>query len=214
MSISDVMLSVVGAENDPIKLWIRAKQAYAVKRGLLKASRLALDSKDRPYMLAGDTFPKTSYYDVASMAGAWAKANRSYYNGNSPTLNAAWKDWLRSMPSELAGAVNSIVSYDDYSGMAAYLAKVKPLKDAPYPNDEAFWGAGKLTAIALSAAQARPTSFEIAVESFKEALKDRIKDLDDYMPCIRLDCLVPSWLIWTTVGLGGLWLYSKVRKHG
>ena len=214
MSISDIMTSVVGVSNDPIRLWIRAKQAYAAKRGSLRAAQTALDHNNRPYMLRGDSYPKTSYYDVASMAGAWAKANRSYYNGNSPTLNAAWDDWLRSMPTELRGAVNMIVTYDDYAEMAAYLTKVRALKDAMYPNDEAFWGAGKLTAIALSAAQARPTSFEIAVESFKEALKDRIRDLDDYVPCLRLDCLVPSWVIWTTAGLGGLWLYSKVRKHG
>jgi hypothetical protein len=214
MSSSDVITSVVSSGIDPINLWVRAKQSYAVKRGVLKASRLALDSKNRPYMLAGDTYPKTTYYDVASMAGSWAKANRSYYNGGSATLNAAWSDWLRSMPSELRGAVNALVTYDDYSELAAYLVKVTPLKGAMYPNDEAFWGSGKLTAIALSAAGARPTSFSIAVESIKEAIKDRVHDIEDNLPCIRLDCLVPSWVIWGTVGLGGLWLYSKMRKHG
>jgi len=213
MSVADIKESLVSVENDPIRLWTRSKLSYVAKRGSLRASRLALDHKNRPYMLPGDTFPMTSYYDVASMAGAWAKANRSFYNGGSDTLNKAWFDWLRSMPPELAGAVNMLITYDDYGPMATYLAKVAPLKDAPYPNDEAFWGSGKLTAIALSAAQARPAPFEIAVESFKEAIQDRIKDIDDHLPCIRLDCLIPSWMIWATAGLGGLCLYSTLRKH-
>lgn len=209
--MSDVITSIVPAGNDPVRLWIKAKQSYAAKRKMMRATRLALDAQNRPYMLAGDTYPLTSYYDVASMAAAWTKATRQM--GNTATSTRAWADWQRSMPSELAGAIGALKTYDDYSYLAKYLEKVASLRDAPYPNNEAFWGSGKVLAIAQSAAGGVPSPFELAVESVKEAVRDRINDLDDYVPCIRLDCLVPSWLIWASVGLGGLWIYSKVRKH-
>lgn len=209
--MSDVITSIVPAGNDPVRLWIKAKQSYAARRGSLRASRLALDSQGRPYMLAGDTYPNASFYDVAAMAGAWTKATRTM--GTTPTATKAWADWQRSMPSELAGAIGALKSYDDYSYLAAYLQKVAALRDAPYPNNEAFWGSGRALAIAQSAAGAVPAPFELAVESVKEAVRDRIKDIADYVPCLRLDCLIPSWMIWATVGLGGLWVFSKVRKH-
>jgi hypothetical protein len=211
VSIDDVKVSLVGGgQPDTVRLWIKAKQSYAAKRGSLRAAQTALDSNNRPYMLVGDTYPRTTYYDIAFMAGTWVKATRGM--GNTTSSVVARADWLRSMPGELTGALNMLASYDDYSYLATYLEKVSALRNAIYPNDEAFWGSGKILAIAQSAASGVPAPFELAVESVKEAVQDRVGDIVDNLPCIRLDCLFPSWLVWGTVGLSGLWLYSKLRK--
>lgn len=203
--------STIGVgETDPVRLWIRSKQSYAAKRGSLRATQLALDSQGRPYMLAGDTFPRTSYYDVAMMAGTWAKATR--HTNTTSSVARAYADWLRSMPNQLASAVNMITSYDDYSKLASYLQTVASLKNVLFPNNEAFWGSGKVLAIAMSASHAVVPPFNLAVESVVEAVKDRVNDIAEWAPCVRLDCLVPSWVIWATVAAGGLWLYSKLGR--